>query len=258
LQLLRDCFLENPTALAALPNPAYNWSKAEEFSNMNLVPASDPNVPSQIHRIQLATAMITVATQAPLLYDQTAVHKRAWRTIGVADPESFVLAQPASPPPGGPGAAPPDPLIGQARMMEAQAKIAAVQQAGVDMQRKAAEAQIEAEHRQQEMQMEAQSKQMEMQARQTIAHDQTGIEATRLQIEQTRLQSEHAREMHNTTTDAATQVHIAGLKAQSDQHAAETAAHTAKHVVGVQAKSTLAAAKAKPKPAAAKKPGGKK
>lgn len=258
LQLLRDCFLENPTALAALPNAAYPWSKAEEFANMTLAPASDPNVPSQIHRIQLATAMITVAGAAPMLYDQIAVHKRAWRTIGVADPESFVLAQPAPPPPGGPGAAPPDPLIGQARMMEAQGKIAKVKQDGVDMQRKAAEAQIEAEHRQQELQLEAQSKQMEMQSRQSIARDQTGIEATRLQIEQTRLQSEHAREMHNTTTDAATQAHVAGVKAASDQHAAETAAQTARHVVGVQAKSTLAAAKAKPKPAAAKKPGGKK
>jgi hypothetical protein len=248
LQLIKDCFSENPEALAALPNAQHPWSKAAEFANFNLIPASDPNVPSQIHRIQLATALVTVAGQAPQLYDQTAVHKKAWRTIGVQDVDSFVLPQPAQGPGGPPGPPPPDPLIGQARMMEAQAKIAKVQQDGVDMQRKAAEAEIESNARMAEIQAEQAGKQAEMAARQSIAGDQTGIERTRLQIEQARLAAEHVRETQATQADADTKRHVAGLKAASDVHAAQTSAETARHVVKVQAASTLAAARARPKP----------
>ncbi len=248
LQLLKDCFVENPEALARIPNVQHAWSRAEEFQNLTLLPASDPNVPSQIHRIQLATAMITVASQNPDLYDRTAVHRRAWATIGVQDTEAFLLAQPAPPPPGGAGPAPPDPLIGQARMMEAQAKIASVKQAGVDLQRKAAEAQIEAATRQREMQMESQAKTTEMQSRQAIATDQSRIEETRLAIERERAQAEHSREIQATQTDADTTRHVAEVKADSDRHTAETSAETAKHTVEAQAKTQIAAAKAKPKP----------
>jgi hypothetical protein len=248
LQLIKDCFAENPEALAALPNAAHAWSKADEFANFNLLPASDPNVPSQIHRIQLATALVTVAGQNPDLYDRTAVHLRAWRTIGVNDADAFVLPQPAQPPGGPAGPAPPDPLIGQARMAEAQAKIAAVKQDGIDIQRKAAEAQIDSQHRTQELQQQAQNDQMTMQSRAQIARDQTGIEATRLQIEQARLAAEHVRDTQATATDAATARHVAGVKAMSDVHATQTAADTARHVVAVQAASTRVAAKQKPKP----------
>jgi hypothetical protein len=252
LQLLKDCFIENPEALARIPNIQHQWTRAEEFADITLLPASDPNVPSQIHRIQLATAMISVAQSNPTLYDLPAVHRRAWRTIGVQDSESFVLAQPTPPPPGAAGPAPPDPAIGQARIMEAQAKIAQVKQNATDMQRKAAEAQIEAAAHQRQMELEAQTKATEMAARKEIADTQINIEHTRLQIEQERAQAQHAREIHNTQTTAETARHVAEVKAAADHHAAETAAETAKHTVAAQAKSQLAAARAKPKPKAKK------
>lgn len=275
LELIRDCFIENPEALARLPNAAHPWSKAEEFANLDLKPASDPNVPSQIHRIQLATALVTVAGQNPDLYDRTAVHKRAWKTIGVQDAETFVLPQPAPPPPGGPGAAPPDPLLGQARMMEAQAKIAKVKQDGIDLQRKAAEAQIADEQHKAELAAEAQNKQLEMQTRQATANSQMQVEATRLQIEQARLQSEHQRDHTQMHLDAATKLHGAETKALTDVHATQTDAETQRHiadrgaeaaklqsdtqrhVAGVSAETARKVAANKPKPVvkpAAKKP----
>jgi hypothetical protein len=253
LALLRDCFIDNPEALNKIPGSVRTWSKAAEFANLDLVPASDPNVPSQIHRIQLATALVTVAGTNPDLYDRIAVHKKAWKTIGVNDADAFVLPQPAPMPAAGGGAAPPDPLIGQARMAEAQAKIAKVKQDGIDMQRKAAEAELESQHRTTELQAETASKQAEMQARQNIARDQTGIEATRLQIEQLRLAAEHSREERATSAEHQTTRYTADVKAASDHHAAETSAASARHVAKLQAESAVTAAKARPKPAAKKK-----
>lgn len=241
LQLLKECFADNPEALARIPNVQHPWARAEEFSDLTLLPASDPNSPSQIHRIQMATAMITVASQNPDLYDRIAVHHRAWAIIGVQDVESFLLAQPAPPPPGAAGPAPPDPKIGQARIMEAEAKIASVKQGAIDLQRKAAEAQIESANRQAEMKLTAATKQMEMTARQQIATEQTQIEHLRLQIEQERAAGQHAREVHATQTNAETARHVAEVKASADHHSAETSA-----------KSALAAAKARPRPKAKK------
>jgi hypothetical protein len=231
-------------------------------------------VPSQIHRIQLATALVTVAGQNPDLYDRTAVHKRAWKTIGVQDAEAFVLPQPAPPPPGGPGAAPPDPLLGQARMMEAQAKMAAVKQSGIDLQRKAAEAQISDEQHKAELAAEAQSQQIQMAEKQSTAQSQQQVEATRLQIEQTRLQSEHVRDqqqqrftaatsLHSDQTKALTEVHKTETQAATQRHVADRGAEaaklqsdTTKHVAKVGAEAARKAAAAKPKVAA--KPAAKK
>jgi hypothetical protein len=228
LELIRECFVENPEALAKMPGALRPWDKPDEFANCNLLPASDPNVPSQIHRIQLATALVTVAQQNPTLYDMTAVHKRAWKTIGVNDADAFVLAQPAAPPAGGPpGPAPPDPLIGQARMLEAQAKMQQAQQASVDLQRKAAEAQIEDENKKAEMASETQNKQLEMETRQRTATSQEQVENTRLEIEKARLASEHTRDQQGTAIDAATAVHTAQIKADTDKHKAGIEAHTA-------------------------------
>lgn len=92
LKNLRDLFAEDPTALSRLATkPARQWEVAEEFQDKDLVPASDPNVPSQMHRIMIATALVQAAgTQVGMqIYDQMAVHERAWRVIGVTDTGSL-------------------------------------------------------------------------------------------------------------------------------------------------------------------------
>jgi hypothetical protein len=253
LQLIKDCFVENPDALSRLPSAAHPWSRAAEFDAYNLIPASDPNVPSQIHRIQLATALVTVASQNPDLYDRPAVHMRAWRTIGVNDPQAFVLPQPAQGPPQG-GAAPPDPLIGQARLIEAQAKIQQVQQNQVDMRRKAAEAEAQSQYEMRKQQAEEQTTMAELASRERIAQQQTQIEQLRLQIEQQRMDREHQREVHHGALDAVTKGYVADRQEAIQRHKSETDAETARHVAKVQAQSAITAAKSRPKPAA--KPSG--
>lgn len=62
LQLIRELFAEDPEALAKLnPNPARQWRAAQEFMDLNLVPATDPNTPSQVHRLLQANALAMLA-----------------------------------------------------------------------------------------------------------------------------------------------------------------------------------------------------
>ena len=92
LKNLRDLFMEDPKSLWKLANkPARRWELAEEFADKDLVPASDPNVPSQIHRIMIATGIVQMASSPTgmQIYNQIAVHERALRVLGVVDPGSL-------------------------------------------------------------------------------------------------------------------------------------------------------------------------
>ena len=103
LQNLKELFIEDPTALSRFAkSPARKWEVAEEFADKELVPASDPNVPSQIHRIMLAQALIQLASSPAgmQIYNQIAVHERALRVLGVGDPQNlFKPPQPQQPDP---------------------------------------------------------------------------------------------------------------------------------------------------------------
>src|SRR6185437_8219781 len=106
LELLRECFEEHPECLVQLnPDPAYKTRTAAELASYELVPASDPNVPAQVHRIMQATALNALATNPATgpLYDQMAVQKRILRTLAIDDADELLK------PPPPPGAPPPDP-----------------------------------------------------------------------------------------------------------------------------------------------------
>lgn len=104
LQLLRDEFMDDPGALARLArNPRRTWEVAEEFASLDLVPASDPNVPAQMHRIMLATALVSLASSNPDIYDKYAAHKHALEVVGIRDADRYV--HPSVPMPGGPAKA---------------------------------------------------------------------------------------------------------------------------------------------------------
>lgn len=225
LQLIRKKFLQNPQAMQRLnPDYAHALQTIGGLENLSLVPASDPNVPSQIHRIQLATALITVAQQNPMLYDMIATHKRAWDTIGVSDSDTFLLKTPAQPPGPPPGPAPPDPAIGQAKLIEAQAKAQMAKQAVVDSERKAATESVDASHRAQELQLDTQQQQDAMASKERIAGAQFQTEQERLEVEKARLASEHMRDVHGATLDAATQMHATNTAAETAKGAQKIAA----------------------------------
>lgn len=120
LQLLRELFKEDPEALWRYArSAARKWKAAAEFADMDLVPATDPNVPGQAHRLMVASALVMLA-QTPLgqaEMDGRATLKRAVTAMGVSSNDD--LFKPVSTPPqgggdgtGGPnGAGPLDPAL---------------------------------------------------------------------------------------------------------------------------------------------------
>jgi hypothetical protein len=98
--LLKELFAEDPSALCRFAkDPARLWQAAEEFADVALIPASDPNVPAQVHRIMQSTVLWMMASAAPNLFNQQEVIRRILRTVSIGDVESLLAA-------GAPAAAP--------------------------------------------------------------------------------------------------------------------------------------------------------
>lgn len=120
LRLLRELFAEDPASLSRFARlrprpggtPARQWEAAEEFMDLDLVPASDPNVPAQVHRLMMGNVLVMLAQQAPQYFDVPEVLRTAVRLIG-ADPDKYVVQPGAAAPP------PPDPKV-VAKTMELQ------------------------------------------------------------------------------------------------------------------------------------------
>lgn len=81
--LLKELFEEDPEALWKFARtPARKWQISQEISDAELIPCSDPNTPSHIHRVMKATALSQVAATAPALYNQRAVHSVLLTVLG--------------------------------------------------------------------------------------------------------------------------------------------------------------------------------
>jgi hypothetical protein len=155
LTMLRELFVECPEALSeVLPAPRRQWA-AEEFRDLELVPASDPNVPSQVHRVMLATALATLAGMpqfAPLL-DIKDLLQRVLRMVGISDSDKLVHdAAPQQDPAAGAQAAAAQ--MAQAKTQQTQIATAQKEQ---DSQRKAAAAVVDAQQKQREQVLDAQN-----------------------------------------------------------------------------------------------------
>lgn len=97
LCLLRDLFIENPEDLKWLSRKnGTDWKeKIAEFSDMQLVPASDPNVPSQAHRIMLNQFLLQLAEKAPMLFtgNMRKVGLRVLTSVGINDADSMLASE---------------------------------------------------------------------------------------------------------------------------------------------------------------------
>lgn len=145
LELIKGVVADNPDCLNRLvPNPSQRYTELSEFQNYDLLPASDPNVPGQIHRIQIATAMMqilgTPAGGAEM--NPRAVLDRVLTSIGVSDVDAILKPIPQGPPP----PPPPDPTVIKAQI-EAQSKAAELAQDKESEQRKAASEAVDVESR---------------------------------------------------------------------------------------------------------------
>ena len=156
-ELLKELFEEDPQALSRLArNPARQWETAEEFSDIDLVPASDPNVASHIMRVARATATLQILQQAPPgLLNPKEILTRAFRVMGEEDIESLFL--------------PPQPPPPQPHMIDAQLKAQQMQQ----------KTQSDAQAQQTKLQIQA----MELQDHAADRASQEKIETSRLQIQ---------------------------------------------------------------------------
>lgn len=161
-EIMRDLFKEDPTALWRFAkNPARKWQQAEEFGDIELVPASDPNTPSHIHRIMQAQALLQLSGQAPQLYNLRTVHEKALRVLGIENPDE--LMNPPPPPPGTPGASgpPPDPHL-LAEQVKSQTRAA-------EQQRELQQSIVQGQIKMQEIQANAQVKAQDNQVKQQLA-----------------------------------------------------------------------------------------
>lgn len=154
--LLKELFEEEPEALSRFnKNPARQWQTAQEIMDQQLVPASDPNVPSHIHRVMKATALAQFAEKAPDI-NQRAVESIIIETIGYSP--AALLNPVGMPAPGAQG----DP-----------AKLAKAQVDAAKVQEKKAATIVNAQLKAQEMQVDAANSEAERQSRERIQHMKT-------------------------------------------------------------------------------------
>lgn len=107
-ELLKELFEEDPTALSRYAKkPARKWQIAQEIADQDLVPAADPNVPSQIHRLMQTQMLVQNAglPQFAGIANQRSIWERSIRTIGASNTGEYTMPQAAAAPP------PPDPKI---------------------------------------------------------------------------------------------------------------------------------------------------
>lgn len=114
-QLLKELFKENPEAFFdGGTKSGVKWDATTLLNALNnnyLVPAADPNVASQMQRLQQAVAIGQMAAASPQLFDLKAVASRVFTMSGIEDYQSlFASAPPVAPP------------IDPVPMIEAQAK----------------------------------------------------------------------------------------------------------------------------------------
>lgn len=188
LKKLKELFAENPQALTKFnPRPGKQW-QAEEFANLALVPASDPNIPAQVHRIMQSTALGTLATQYPQYFKVLEIIKRILKNIGISDADSLLNENPQQ-------SAPDPKMMGQ--VANAQVKQAELAQEAQRQQREAAQGVIEAHLKIQDSQMEAQQRQADRQSHEKVALIHLAEEKIKAQEARTRTDNDHLMDMHN-------------------------------------------------------------
>lgn len=209
LMMMRDLFMEDPKALTrGNPRPRRTWT-FDGLADLSFVPASDPNVPAQMHRVMLASAMIDVAAANPELYDQRAVHQRAWQAVHVSDIDSFLL--------------PPAPAQEDDGSGDMVAKLAAAQLEIESLKAQAAQTtaqarMLDAQSKPQEAAVKAQSEQARTQAGVEQKAADIALDRQRLEADQTNAEADRASKEGIAAMNAETTLIVEGIRA--DQAAA--------------------------------------
>lgn len=207
---LRDLFADEPEALVrGVRRPARQWQIADEIMNPELVPAADPNTPSEVHRLMKVQAIGTWSglPQFQGIADQHSVYKFGVEAITGQGADEFTMPQQAAPP------APPDPKI--------------------------VAAQIKAQSDQNKLQLEQQNQQMQHDERMAeLAQENQERDADR-QSAETRaamaLEGNKVKAMHGSVDAAADRQHEAGMQQGQQAHEAGQQAAQQQHEAGQHA-----------------------
>lgn len=120
ISLLKERFRDDPEAFWRFnKRPARPWQKEQLTAALNdfdLVPVSDPNNPTKLHRAAKSAALQQIAAAAPGLLNPQKVFKRVAASLEIDSPDELLapIMPPQAPPP-----PPPDP----AKLANAEAKM---------------------------------------------------------------------------------------------------------------------------------------
>ncbi len=178
-EMLKELFAEDPSALWKFAkNPQRKWEMAEEFADVELVPASDPNTPSRIHRVMQAQALAQLVGIFPTM-NKSATLDIILSILGYSANSNLNPPAPTNAAPPGP---PQDP-----------SKMAMVQLKMQDMQRKAQTELLTTQQKSQDTKVKAQIEAAGLSSKEKIAEMQEQTERMRLQHEQS---MDHAELSH--------------------------------------------------------------
>lgn len=215
LQMLVDRFREDPEAFWRFnPKPARKW-EIEQFlqalDDNDIVPAADPNTPSEMHRIMRAVARVQLAAMAPPgTMDYRAVIEAALRTLG-DDPDEFMMDPAAS----APQAPQPDPT--KMAELASKEKLAGMSHAG-----KMQEIAAGADAARQDQQMKGAEAIIESRDRQADRQSHENVAAMRLKTEEIRSQVES---LENLIRDGHIDPHVGAAMIANVQMAGQPAVH---------------------------------
>lgn len=123
-ELLFELIREDPTSLyrhitkAKRRGMTTTWNEqlvTQALNDYDLVPKSDPNTPSHLHRIMKVVALLQMLQADPAGWNKKKIYTEALRVLGIKQPEQYL-------PPDNPPPAPPSPqeITANAKMISAQ------------------------------------------------------------------------------------------------------------------------------------------
>lgn len=190
-ELLKELFAEEPEALwRGAKRPRRKWI-AQEIMDQDLVPAADPNIPSQTHRLMQAAMLVDIGEKPQFagIANQRGIWEHTIRTIGASNTGEFTIP----PPPPGSAPPPPDPKV-------------VVQQMKGDLEKT-------------KMQAAAANDERDHTARMEEIALESADESANRDAENTRALLKHTGE--RAALDAKVHMHGAGIKAEEKRHGDE-------------------------------------
>ena len=87
-------FLPDEQMMIPIPGRELPVTRADFDGRVDIIPVSDPNIPSQAHRLAQAQLLLQISAQsAPGTYDMREVHRSLLTAAGVREPSRFLSAE---------------------------------------------------------------------------------------------------------------------------------------------------------------------